>query len=92
MTAGVSNVSSRFTVVHLFGTTAAVDNNITIKRPGILKLVLIFLILKCLNTHLLRSLPAREGKKDNNLSPISDHLVFFVNGISLTRPSLTNLS
>lgn len=96
MTAGVSNVSSRFTVVHLFGTTAAVDNNITIKRPGILKLllkkVLIFLILKCLNTHLLRSLPAREGKKDNNWSPISDHLVFFVNGISLTRPSLTNLS
>ena len=52
MTAGVWNVSSRFTVVHLFGTTAAVDKNITIKRPGILKLllkkVLIFLILKCL--------------------------------------------
>lgn len=92
MTAGVSNVSSRFTVVHLFGTTAAVDNNITIKRPGILKLVLIFLILKCLNTHLLRSLPAREGKKDNNLSPISDDVVFFVNGISLTRPPLANFS
>ena len=34
----------------------------------------------------------KKRKEGNNLSPISDDVVFFVNGISLTRPPLTNFS
>ena len=42
--------------------------------------------------HLVRSLPAKEGKESFILSPISTGVVFFVKVISFTRPPLTSLS
>ena len=42
--------------------------------------------------HLVRSLPAKEGKEAFILSPISFGVVFFVKVISFTRPPLTSLS